>query len=57
MKIIFYLSKHQQAKVRRLLNWYLFLRLLHLSLKFDLLKCLETRHHLGSGCKTVKLSK
>ena len=31
-------SKHQQAKVCRLLNWYLFLRLLHLSLKFHLLK-------------------
>ena len=34
---------------------YLFVRMLHLSLKFRLSagKCLETRRYLGSGRKTV----
>ena len=42
-------SGHRQSKV----SWYLFVRLLHLSLNVVLRKCPEAKRHLGSGHKTV----
>ena len=51
MKIIFQLTLTSQSV---LLSWYLFVRLLYLSLKFRLFqKCLERKRHLGSGRKTM----
>ena len=58
MKIIFYLYQQTQeprhdTRQSQSLSWYLFLQLLHLSLKFRVPKCLEERRHLGYGHKTV----
>ena len=35
------------------LSWYLFVNCFIYRTNFVFRKCLETRHHLGSGCKTV----
>ena len=53
MKIISYLtSEHREAKVRRFLGICLYECFIYRT-NFVFRKCLETRHHLGSGCKTV----
>ena len=53
MKIISYLtSEHRGAKVRRSLGICLYECFIYRT-NFVFRKCLETRHHLGSGCKTV----